>query len=1001
MCGGDDHLAWKHPVSLEACRGLRIGRGVILVPSMDSPSWTRVRAPIQTSKDAHARMDRLEQKIRQMRVLDGAISWNDFDGAPVANLPSHFRMPEIKRYMGIGSVQYRGGSARGLWPKSSPSDSKGKKPLEDRDLEMWVLSVQQDQDLLGAIRHLGRLQDPITHSVMFTRATSVQMDAHYAYHQSPRHDTDCCSTLRHAMQDLIDQGLVNLGQPSLTTNPLPAHSTCSATTPGVDTAGSQTSTPFSLISDWVPFELTPTAPLATTRQGPFVSFILYPDDDDLEGRDVQIITHSGRVDQPSPLVASPFDGAVSHEEILVETTTTPEGLIHMMTAGRATCIVFSDDDLPPEDSNHAHPLYIIVGCSGHKVPSVPLDNGSALNVCPLATAIALGYAPLDFGPSTQTVRAYDSTKSEVMGTLMIELLIGLTTFPKLFQKVKFIHDRQVIVVQFPKDMFASSEPMLQINHSKDDLFFIGFTFDKVQTLEVGDFCRDLHKPMKFVATVHHDTPFGLGFVPIEANYRMSLADYYIRGSEVHPHMGDFSDVTNIEGVDELQHQFHHLQLGDETFDALVSVMIAPSSPDRASFLSLCFPDETTNYGIAKMVQHEPASSFNLFGVSAIEIVEEIQTVLAPELIEDVTVGDDEFEDTFGFIEGTFGSLYSPAPSAYLTTLVEYPEWLANVVPIPKKDGKVRVCVDFKDLNKASPKDDFPLPHIYLLVDSTVEAKPKKCTFGVTSGKLLGHMVSEWGIEVDPDKIKAILDMPMSRTEKEIRDMTLGCMLAQLNDSGRKRAIYYLSKRILEYEMRYVMIERLCLALVWTTKRLRHYLTEYSIDEMAHTLTEFDIQYVSQKSIKESIVVDHLALLLISKGRPVDDVFLDEEFIAMTSLSGWRMYFDGATNQVEYEACILGLETALELGIRQMEVFSDSNLVLRQIQDRASTDRVMREVHAGVLWPTHGRTHASPSYALLFVYGMEAILPVETEMSSLKVALEQQISETEWAQARFD
>ncbi|WKA10567.1 hypothetical protein VitviT2T_028132 [Vitis vinifera] len=51
-------------------------------------------------------------------------------------------------------------------------------------------------------------------------------------------------------------------------------------------------------------------------------------------------------------------------------------------------------------------------------------------------------------------------------------------------------------------------------------------------------------------------------------------------------------------------------------------------------------------------------------------------------------------------------------------VVEYPEWLANVVPIPKKDGKVRVCVDFRDLNKASPKDDFPLPHIDMLVDST-------------------------------------------------------------------------------------------------------------------------------------------------------------------------------------------------------------------------------------------------------------------------------------------
>ena len=46
--------------------------------------------------------------------------------------------------------------------------------------------------------------------------------------------------------------------------------------------------------------------------------------------------------------------------------------------------------------------------------------------------------------------------------------------------------------------------------------------------------------------------------------------------------------------------------------------------------------------------------------------------------------------------------------------------------------------------------------------------PKKYTFGVTSGKLLGHMVNERGIEVDPDKIKVILDMPVLRTEKKIR-----------------------------------------------------------------------------------------------------------------------------------------------------------------------------------------------------------------------------------------
>ena len=43
--------------------------------------------------------------------------------------------------------------------------------------------------------------------------------------------------------------------------------------------------------------------------------------------------------------------------------------------------------------------------------------------------------------------------------------------------------------------------------------------------------------------------------------------------------------------------------------------------------------------------------------------------------------------------------------------VQYPDWLANVVVVPKKNGKHRVCIDFTDLNKACPKDSFPLPHI--------------------------------------------------------------------------------------------------------------------------------------------------------------------------------------------------------------------------------------------------------------------------------------------------
>ena len=46
--------------------------------------------------------------------------------------------------------------------------------------------------------------------------------------------------------------------------------------------------------------------------------------------------------------------------------------------------------------------------------------------------------------------------------------------------------------------------------------------------------------------------------------------------------------------------------------------------------------------------------------------------------------------------------------------------------------------------------------------------PKKCTFGVASRKLLGHIVSKHGIEVDSENIRAILDMPALRTEREIR-----------------------------------------------------------------------------------------------------------------------------------------------------------------------------------------------------------------------------------------
>ena len=81
--------------------------------------------------------------------------------------------------------------------------------------------------------------------------------------------------------------------------------------------------------------------------------------------------------------------------------------------------------------------------------------------------------------------------------------------------MKFIYDRQVITVYSPRDMFASSELVLQINHSEDDIFFIGFTFDEVWALEVEDFCRDFVSMSfdQYSSTMVLNMMRGMSFLP--------------------------------------------------------------------------------------------------------------------------------------------------------------------------------------------------------------------------------------------------------------------------------------------------------------------------------------------------------------------------------------------------------------------------------------------------------------------------------------------------------
>ena len=66
----------------------------------------------------------------------------------------------------------------------------------------------------------------------------------------------------------------------------------------------------------------------------------------------------------------------------------------------------------------------------------------------------------------------------------------------LHQKLKFIHKGRIITIQSDRDVVTSSEPVLHISHSEDDLHLIGFTFDEVQVVSLEDDSRDL-VPMSF------------------------------------------------------------------------------------------------------------------------------------------------------------------------------------------------------------------------------------------------------------------------------------------------------------------------------------------------------------------------------------------------------------------------------------------------------------------------------------------------------------------------
>ncbi|XP_074299428.1 uncharacterized protein LOC141630523 [Silene latifolia] len=172
----------------------------------------------------------------------------------------------------------------------------------------------------------------------------------------------------------------------------------------------------------------------------------------------------------------------------------------------------------------------------------------------------------------------------------------------------------------------------------------------------------------------------------------------------------------------------------------------------------------------------------------------------------------------------------------------------------------------------------------------------------------------------------------------VTDTAMRAMLTQTVNK-EERAIYYISKRLLDYEVNYTPLEKTCLSLVWATKKLRHYMLSYSGRAVA--------DFLADNPIEETEVMDTWS-------------FPDENVVHVKN-EIWDLYFDGASsymgygvgillisstgehvlvsikldfnvtnNAAEYEACLLGLRSALDLGVKKLLVHGYSSLVINQV-----------------------------------------------------------------------
>ncbi|XP_073017859.1 uncharacterized protein [Primulina eburnea] len=168
-----------------------------------------------------------------------------------------------------------------------------------------------------------------------------------------------------------------------------------------------------------------------------------------------------------------------------------------------------------------------------------------------------------------------------------------------------------------------------------------------------------------------------------------------------------------------------------------------------------------------------------------------------------------------------------------------------------------------------------------LMHDGIKLNPAKCIFGVKSGKFLGFIVTDWGIEVNQEKVKSMLCKPSPRSVKEVQKLTrrIASMSRFISRSAHmsypffqvlikeegsdQKPVYYVSYALRGPELRYNEIEKIVLALIMTPQKLRPYFLSHQIIVLTNSPLDRIMTHSEIKGIyeaKEDMMIKYLQLI---------------------------------------------------------------------------------------------------------------------------------------------